>query len=105
MNQNNKRIWYEYWQDQFDAKEGEVVAPGREYPEVAQHTYDLALRDREKKERSASLNTILTVLGGIGSLSISNSTFEFFSCGNTNTRTDSILLIILTTHPQSLKAC
>ena len=66
----NGDVWYEYWQDQLDAREGKVIAPGSDSPEVARNAYDLALSDREKKEQTATLNTILSVIGGITAFTI-----------------------------------
>ena len=68
--ETNGDVWYEYWQDQLDAREGKVIAPGSDSPEVARNAYDLAVSDRGKKEQTATLNTILTILGSIFVVSI-----------------------------------
>jgi hypothetical protein len=70
MTETDGEKWYAYWQDQFDAKEGKVIAPGSKFPEIARNAYTLALADREKKEQTASFNTIFTILGGVLGISI-----------------------------------
>lgn len=56
-------MWFSYWEDQFDAYEGNVIAPGSEYPEVARQQYQRAKTDWDKKVEVANTKSQLAAYG------------------------------------------
>ena len=67
LTETNETIWFEYWQDQFDANRGKVIAPPMEYPPVAKSAYDRAAQDWNLKAKEAeNQTTIAWVAGSVG---------------------------------------
>ena len=67
LTEANESVWFEYWQDQFDAYRGKVIAPPMEYPAVAKSAYDRAAQDWNLKAQEAdSKTTIAWVAGSVG---------------------------------------
>jgi hypothetical protein len=65
MTEKNENVWFEYWEDQFDARGGRVIAPSMQYPQVAHNAYGRALQEWNMKASDASTKTVLTIVGGI----------------------------------------
>jgi hypothetical protein len=57
MTENNENVWFAYWEDQFDAQSGRVVAPPMEYPAVARSAYGRAQQEWNMKVQDAAANT------------------------------------------------
>ena len=86
MNETNENVWYEYWQDQFDARKGKVIPPSSKFPEVARNAFILAHEDRKEKEQTASLNTIFTVMGSILAVAILISLLNYSAATNASSQ-------------------
>jgi hypothetical protein len=67
LTETNETVWFEYWQDQFDANRGKVIAPPMDYPPVAKSAYDRAAQDWNLKAKEAeNQTTIAWVAGSVG---------------------------------------
>ncbi|MBM3713098.1 MAG: hypothetical protein FJW56_06645 [Actinobacteria bacterium] len=64
--ETNEAIWLIYWQDQFDAFKGNVVAPdSREYNPNAVNAFQRAKMEWDDKVITASFNNSLILWGSI----------------------------------------
>ena len=71
MEETNEGIWYNYWQDQFDAFNGNVISPSStEYQQGAVHGYQRAKMEWDGKVAQAGLNTSIILYGGLGVASL-----------------------------------
>lgn len=68
MNEQNEEVWFEYWQDQFDAKSGRVIAPPANHPEVSKSAYSRAKQEWTMLELEAKNKT--TVAWSLGILGV-----------------------------------
>ena len=65
LSENDQNIWFSYYQDQFDALEGNVMPPGEQYPKSAHQGYEQAKDEWNKKvSRAKGRTTLLYVCGG-----------------------------------------
>ena len=64
MLEGNADTWFNYYQDQFDAYEGDVIPPDNNYPNAATLGFEKALADWKVKDKKATKNTILVSIGG-----------------------------------------
>jgi hypothetical protein len=69
---DNESTGFLYYQDQFDAKEGNVVLPPDQYPQASIRPYQRARVDWDQKKQQAKVKTIAAYTG------ISVSTAIFF---------------------------
>lgn len=53
--------WIVYWQDQFDAKSGNVNPPYDEFPDVARRAYQKAKIEWDNRTTEARMNTLILV--------------------------------------------
>jgi hypothetical protein len=60
----DENTWFSYWQDQFDAMEGRVIAPSLDYPKEAHSAYDRAAQEWGMKVSDASTKTTLAWIVG-----------------------------------------
>lgn len=67
-NEKNTQIWYNYWEDQLDAFEGNVVIPQHgEFSQIAIEAFQKAKMEWDDKVKTAGFNTGLLTWGcGIG---------------------------------------
>lgn len=61
-NTSDEQTWFSYYQDQFDAFEGNVLSPPENYPKVARQAYQRASLEWEEKLSSASNKTMLAYI-------------------------------------------
>jgi len=64
MAETNENTWFSYWEDQFDALEGRVIAPSLDYPKEAKSAYARAQQEWSMKESDASSKTTLVWIVG-----------------------------------------
>lgn len=65
INESNEQTWFTYYQDQFDAFEGNVLSPQDNYPKVARQAYQRASLDWNNKVSSAKSSSQLLLIGGL----------------------------------------
>ena len=71
FSEENESVWFQYYQDQFDTKEGNVVLPSEGYPQAAVQAYQRARTAWENKVQEAQRKTIaLYVIAGIACFGI-----------------------------------
>lgn len=64
ITENNESAWFLYYEDQFDAKEGNVAAPSTQYPESAIRAHQRAMTNWKRKVQIAKERTIIAYIGG-----------------------------------------
>jgi hypothetical protein len=64
QNENTEAVWLNYYQDQFDAYKGAVIAPTSEYPDAAKQAFQRAASEYQNKVVTAANKTQLSWLGG-----------------------------------------
>jgi len=80
--ETNEALWFTYWQDQFDAYEGNVVAPTTpQYPEVAIQAYQQAKAEWNHKADEAATKTKILLIVGLGGLGLAVSLLVIGSAG------------------------
>jgi hypothetical protein len=78
--EDNVVIWFQYYQDQFDANEGNVVPPTTQYPQSALRGYQQARMDWDGKIRDAKSETALLYIGaGVTALVVTLSIIKIFN--------------------------
>jgi hypothetical protein len=66
MKETNEALWLSYWQDQFDAYNGNVVQPSTvEYNQSAINAYQRAKMEWDEKVFMASTNSSILLYGGL----------------------------------------
>ncbi len=65
FSEDNESRWFSYYEDQFDAKEGNVEAPPAKYP-AARHAYIRAKEEWDAKVQKATTKTAVVCLCGMG---------------------------------------
>ncbi len=71
MKETNEEVWRVYYEDQFDAFEGNVAMPTSEFPESAKLGYYNAKKHWDKLVRNAEINRQIgtrVLIGAIGVL-------------------------------------
>lgn len=65
MTETNAAVWLNYWQDQFDGYQGNVVSPQSEkYPQAAVDAYQRAKMEWNRKVETAATNSQILIYGG-----------------------------------------
>ena len=66
MKEANEALWLSYWQDQFDAFKGNVVAPeSSEYNQGSINSYQRAKMEWDEKVTIAATNSSILLYGGL----------------------------------------
>lgn len=71
MKETNEEVWRVYYEDQFDAFEGNVAMPTNEFPQSAKLGYYNAKKHWDKLVRNAEINRQIgtrVLIGAIGIL-------------------------------------
>lgn len=65
MTETSEAVWLNYWQDQFDGYQGNVVAPQSDkYPQAAVDAYQRAKMEWDRKVETAATNSQILIYGG-----------------------------------------
>ncbi len=70
LDEQNEEIWFDYWEDQLDAKRGKVISPPMSYSAVAKSAYKRAAENWNLKVQEAKTQTYVAWIAVSGGLLI-----------------------------------